>query len=135
MSATDGRPAVTTEKRLSESQHEYLVRNMAELLFAGPYRDVRVDLPGYDMPDKVFREGAAVYMLPDLTARGTKFFVFEVETADSIDDEHTLEQWPMFAAHAQRMKGEFWVVVPRRCGGIAMGRLKELGLKGQVVEL
>jgi hypothetical protein len=42
-------------------------------------------------------------------------FFFEVETCDSIDEEHTEDQWILFSAQAIQEKVKFIVIVPKVC--------------------
>ena len=60
--------------------------------------------------------------------------VIEVETDDSIYDQHTEDQWRLFAAHAKNIGGAFVVVVPRGCVRIAKARLNQLNLEAEIWE-
>jgi hypothetical protein len=71
--------------------------------------------------------------VPDVTADlGGKAYLVEVETADTIEDEHTESQWRLFAAFAQQHNKIFVVVVPMASKAAAEIQLRRLGLTGEV---
>ena len=59
--------------------------------------------------------------------------LFEVETEDTIHDEHTEQQWEAFSAYADSHMADFWVVVPKAKKGDARERVYALGLKAKVM--
>ena len=97
-------------KRRSQSDHDRMVRAVADHLLREGYGDVRADVAGYSTPSELTWKGKQHGHIPDVTADGT---IFEVETADSIDDAHTEDQWKLFAAWAELNRRTFVVVVPK----------------------
>jgi hypothetical protein len=55
-----------------------------------------------------------------------------VSRADSISDEHTEDQWNLFAANAKQYKKAFTVVVPKDSVELTNQRLSELGIQAEV---
>jgi hypothetical protein len=67
--------------------------------------------------------------VPDLLYRnGDDVRVYEVETCDSIDHEHTEGQWTDFSEYAEDRGANFTVIVPTDCEEQAERRIDELGL-------
>ena len=122
-------------KRRHQSQHDRMVKAVADHLVAKAFRDVRADIPGYSQPVAIKWTQTGRGHIPDVTGWGSEFNLFEVETADSISDKHTADQWTLFATYAGQHGAIFWVVVPVGSAAAAKQRLKELGLTGKVWEI
>lgn len=122
-------------KRRNQSEHDRMVLAAARHLVAKGFRDVKADVAGFTQPAKIGWSGTARGHIPDVTGWGSEFNVFEVETADSINQEHTADQWSLFAAYAGQHGAVFWVVVPFGSAAAASQRLKDLGLTAKVWEL
>lgn len=100
------------------------------------YSDIRVDLPGHQKPAKIVWTATQRGHEPDASASYLlKKHIFEVETADTIGDEHTHEQCELFAAYARDNSAEFTLVVPTGCWIIATSRLSYWGLRAAVLEI
>ena len=119
-------------KRRNQSEHDRIVKAVADHLVAKGFRDVRADLPGWPQPEKIVWKQNSRGHIPDVTGWGSEFNLFEVETADSISDQHTADQWTLFAAYAGQHSAVFWVVVPVGSEAAANQRLKELGSAAKV---
>lgn len=122
-------------KRASQSDHDKIVQYAANFLTTNHYRNIKADIPGYQTPTKIIWKDSGRGHIPDVTANGSEFNLFEVETADSINDQHTKDQWTLFATYAEQHNAVFWVVVPQGSGNAAKLRLSLLGLKGEVWEI
>lgn len=123
-------------KRMSQRDHDAMVRTVATWLTGNGYRDVRADLPEWPRkPEKITWKHSGEGHVPDATAWGEKFHLFEVETADSISGKHTEDQWKLFAAFAAEHDAVFFVVVPRGYAHAARAQLIALGISAQVWEL
>ncbi len=57
---------------------------------------------------------------------GGEFRIFEIVTADSIDDEHTAEEWKLFSSYAEVNDAMFYVVFPKGSVDKVKKRVKEL---------
>ena len=119
----------------SQHQHDHMVTLAARHLVAKGFRDVRADLAGWSRPQLITWTRTGRGHRPDLTAEGSELNLFEAETTDSIFDQHTRDQWMLFATFARESSGKFWVIVPRGSGVAASRRLDELSVGARVWEL
>jgi hypothetical protein len=122
-------------KRESEFEHTHLLEMLGEWLYGQDVTDIRADTDGFNRPDKITLPGDDEGDIPDATAAGEKFRIYEVETPDSIDDEHTERQWRLFATYAAENNGIFYIVVHPMAMRDAKKRLKELSLEATVVSI
>ena len=120
-------------KRKSQSEHDQMVRTVYDHLISRGYGDVHADLKGLSQPGLIYWETTGSGHIPDLTAKenGTGL-LFEIETDDSIFDQHTEDQWRLFAANAKQYSKIFRVVVPKGAEASAQSRLSELGINADV---
>lgn len=119
-------------KRNSQKQHDDLVAYAVRYLQEKNFRNLKADILGYEQPGKISWEKTGKGHIPDLSGSNDEFNIFEVETADSINDIHTKEQWKLFAAYASQHDAIFWVVVPDGYSEVANQRLQELDIKAKV---
>lgn len=111
----------------AQSEHDQMVRAVVNHLVEKGYRNIRADLPGHSCPELV--KGTKQDHIPDVTADGV---IVEVETSDTIKDDHTTSQWSLFSDHATKSRQIFWVVVPNHSVAAAQNQLNALGLSGVV---
>ena len=119
-------------KRKSRLDHDGMVRSAVAFLASEKFRNIRADLPDSLSPTLITWKLTGKGHLPDISAENGGFNLFEVETADSIGDGHTEDQWKLFAAHAENTGGKFWVVVPKASESAAVKRVEQLGIKATV---
>ena len=113
---------------LSQTAHDKMVGQLVSTLKTKGYWDIKADLPGHNKPDKITWENGEGY-IPDITARGSDgFFIFEIETSDSLDLPHSWSQWRLFSAYAQKFGASFYLVVPSNAVVKAKIKLRELGI-------
>ena len=118
----------------SQTAHDGLVRQLAELLMEKHFREVRADLVECaEKPPRIFNSLACSGAAPDVTAVGLQSLLFEVETADSLFDDHVEGEWRMFATYAKHRSAQFWVVVPKGSKEAAQSRMEQLGLEPRVM--
>lgn len=120
--------------RKSQSDHDGLVQNLVSHLTANGYSDIKADLTGHTQPATIHWTGKEQSgHIPDATATkdGTPY-LFEVETDDSITDDHTEDQWKLFAANAKQHNKTFVVLVPTDAKQAALDRVSELGITADV---
>ena len=122
-------------KRRSQTEHDRLVEYVAKLLVGRGYQNVRADYPGFDPPKKIVWQSSGEGDLPDVTGVKNGFKVFEVESKDSITDEHTAEQWKLFASYAENNEVIFYVVFPKGSINEVKNRLKELNIQANLLEV
>lgn len=124
------------EQFFARSEHDRLVEKLRARLVSSLFSDIKVDLPGHAKPDRIVWESTQRGHEPDATAYYLlKHYVFEVETADSLGDEHTYEQCRLFAAYARDQLAEFALVVPTGSGGAGRSQLSSCGLTATVLEI
>ncbi len=129
-------------KRKSEFEHSAILEMLGTSLYARTRNpdmedltDIEVDLDGFHRPSEITGPDSKEGDVPDATARGEKLYIFEVETADSIKDEHTERQWTLFSNYAKENNGIFYVAVPPQSVWDARLRLKELSLEGTAISV
>ncbi len=120
-------------KRRSQFEHDSLVEMLADGLYSKDLKDIRADYTGFNQPEKLTLADTGESYLPDITAVGKQFLIYEVETADSIFDSHTEKQWRFFAAYAADNDAVFCVVVPPMCVVDARNRLNQLSITATVL--
>lgn len=124
------------EKILARSEHDRLVEKLRTRLVSNLFSDIKVDLPGYVKPERIVWTATQRGHEPDATASSlAKQYVFEVETADSIGDDHTYEQCRLFAAYVRDRFAEFGLVVPIGSALAARSQLSRWGLTATVHEI
>ena len=123
------------KKRQSEYIHNRLVEYTANLLLEKNYRNVMADIAGFERPAEITLKRTSKGHIPDLTAQSEQFNLFEVETSDSIFDQHTKGQWKLFADYARDHQAIFWVVVPSGAKRAAEQRLNELNIHAHIWEI
>lgn len=133
---TPPRPRGALEQVFAKSEHDRLVERLRTLLVSNWYSDIKVDLPGYEKPTRIVWTATQRGHEPDASAYYVlKQHIFEVETADSIGDEHTYEQCKLFAAYARDNSAEFVLVVPSGSSITARFQLSYWQLRAAVLEI
>jgi hypothetical protein len=99
----------------------------SHLRFNG-HTNVKADIEGYTQPEPITGGKAGVRHIPDVTSTSGSDFIFEVETADSIDEPQTAAKWHVIAADSQKHEKRFIVVVPQGSDMLARRRARELGV-------
>ena len=123
-------------KRSSQKDHDVLVKQVVvELLRLNSFSEICADLTGHSQPNRIYWETTGEGHIPDVTAKGEHFCIFEVETYDSIEESHTSDQWKLFAAFANQHNAVFYVVVPVGYKKQATQRLTALGITAKVLEM
>lgn len=79
-------------KRASQAEHDSMVEFLADALYGRNLKDITADIPGYKRPHMITLPSYKSGYTPDVTASdGDQLFIYEIETADSINDPHTEE--------------------------------------------
>ena len=118
---------------LNQKKHDAMVYRLSRDLCAKGYEDVSFshgELAGVDQCEKIYSEQAEMFFCPDICAKkaGTPVY-FEVETEDSIDASVTRVEIECFLAHAKKIQGYFYLVVPFVIKEKAISLLKEIDEK------
>ena len=122
-------------KRISETEHDKIVRDAVDYLTMQGFLNIKADLNGYVQPKKITWTATGKGHIPDVTAQSSNLLIFEVETADSISHAHTADQWKLFSAYANQHGAIFWVVIPKGFDSDARSRLNQLGIQAKIWEL
>lgn len=93
--------------------HDSMVEKLVAFLVEKGHTDIKCALPDYTQPLQIsWKDGDG--HIPDVTSTHDKTnHIFEVETTDTIDDEHTISQLKLFSANAKQYSKVFVVVVPK----------------------
>lgn len=122
-------------KRRNQGSHDSMVQTVANYLEEKNYSNIRADISGYDQPEKICWKNNGCH-IPDATGEANSVMhIWEVETEDSIFDDHTEDQWKLFAAYAAQFKSVFHVVVPKGFESDARDRLNELEISASIHEV
>jgi hypothetical protein len=100
------------------SEHDQLILMMARYFNQLGYTDIKADIPGWTKPDYIYwTNNPNNWYYPDLTCldKSGISIILEAETCNTLNDEHTKEQFEIFRARANKINGRFEVVVPRIC--------------------
>jgi len=100
--------------RKSESEHNKMIRALVGHLEQEKFIDIKADHIGGDQPDQINWKGGGGH-IPDVKAKkGGVTYLFEVETDDSINDDHTADQLRLFSKAAESWDNHaFNVLVPK----------------------
>ena len=96
-------------KRKSQSDHDKLVKKIADFFIEKKEPNVKADITGYPSPKEIMWKGNPHGHIPDVTSNNEKQYkyIVEVETDDSINDSHTSDQWKLFSAFAKENSAKF----------------------------
>lgn len=110
--------------------HDALVTRACNNLIANHYTGLKADVDPYERPDRIYWESNGDGHIPDTTATAKDgvFCIFEIETPDTIDIEHTEKQLVLFNAYAHEHKGRAYLVVPNSAGAQAKACIARLNL-------
>ncbi len=110
------------------SDHHLMINSLVQQLKNYDYSKIKADFPGYEMP--ILTE---INHKSDATAyKDDKFYIFEIETADSLFKDRSHRNWLSVYILAQKYDFKFVLVVP--LGYIAKTRLllSELGIYAEI---
>lgn len=123
-----------TGRRRSQYEHDKLIQEIAAKYEEMGYIGIQADIDGYRSPPILGFEFDLKHR-PDVYCKDLQGnpIVCEVETEDSIDDEHTVSQWTVLSGDAKKLGGQFHLVVPSGSESAAERRLKRLHIWGAKV--
>lgn len=118
--------------------YDSMVSSVADYLQGHGYENVKADVPPYEKPARLTRQGASEDSgyVPDLTARkdGGKHY-FEIVTETKDQNVELAGKWRLFSTLAEHRNGEFTILVPRGKMKFTHQVLNENGIKANVVKL
>jgi hypothetical protein len=117
-------------KRKSQLEHDNIVESLVGHLKSNKHINIKADLANHIRPSTIKWKNAKTGHIPDVTSKKDgQAYIFEVETFDSINDQHTEDQWKLFAASARANSKRFILVIPNGSDKKANQRTKELGIE------
>ena len=123
-------------KRFSQTEHDALLLNLGEFCLEQGFSELRLDLPDAfcARPDTLRLLQSDQFETPDASGmfEGQEY-IFEVETEDSVEDEHTVSQWRIIAEYTAETGKKMVIAVPGQAVETVWRRLEELGIKGAEV--
>jgi hypothetical protein len=96
---------------------------------------VSAAIEGYPEPRAIRSVDTRKWHTPDVTALGEALVVFDVETAETLEDPSVSDRWRTLAGWASDRQAIFQLVVPRGCAPAARKRLDQEGIYGAVAAL
>jgi hypothetical protein len=96
------------------------------------FTNIKADLKGFDQPEIITWSKTNKGHIPDVSGMNRVQHIVEVETVDTINHQHTDDQWNLFAAYASQHNAQFIVLVPKGYDGEAKKRLAHLGITAEV---
>lgn len=118
--------------RTSQAKHDKMLKYVVDHLVERQYTEVKADLPGFEKPAEITWKKTGKGHVPDVIGRKDDLRIFEVETADTINDEHTKDQWTLFGKHAKENSMTFWIVVPSNCVEAARQKIQDLNIEAKI---
>ena len=115
------------------SEHDIMLLSLVEKLKEEKYENIKAHLPDHEMPDGIPWQPNIKKYFPDAAAeKNSKFFIFEIETSDSISEEHSHHQWRAFSDFAKILNSTFALVVPKRNESMVRNILTEKNIFAEV---
>jgi hypothetical protein len=115
--------------RDDQTTHDSMVKYVANHVSRQGHSNIRADIAGYTTPDLIYWGNSRHGHVPDVTSCDGSKYIIEVETADSIADAHTVDQWRLFSSNAAQHAKKFIVVVPEGYHEQAWKRALQLSVK------
>ena len=119
------------EVRADQKKHDQMVCAIVGALYEQNYSDIRADLQNFAKPEKITN------CIPDVSAiKNSHLYLYEIETSDTIDIEHTRKQWKEFSDYAAKYSNvTFTVVIPDGYEYLAKTVLNQLSANALIIEL
>ena len=117
-------------ERREVALHKKLIQHLFEYLKWNNFRSIKADLAGAESPGVI--KSGEYEIIPDITAYGDQFLIFEVETSETLHKDLARDKWLNFSKYASDEKGEFWIVVPEGHELEATNLLGEIGASAKV---
>jgi hypothetical protein len=98
-------------KRINQQHHDFMIKYMVSQLLQAGFSKIYADIPGHKKPSPIKFQSSTY--LPDVYAEndGKKILV-EVETDDSINEDHTQFEWIAFNNYKKSNNAELIFVAP-----------------------
>ena len=120
---------------MNQSEHDILVAQLVSHLESKGFDKIKADIRGYIQPSRFWwKNNPDEKFKPDVTAEDSSgvYYIFEVETSDTITGEHSENQWKLFSAHAKKNNGVFVIYVESGSEDNAKAQTAFLGIDATV---
>ncbi len=120
---------------MNQSEHDILVAQLVSHLESEGFDEIKADIRGYDQPSRFWwKDNPDEKFIPDVMATNNDgvFYIFEVETSDTIKGKRSENQWKLFSEHAKSNEGVFIVLVEDGYEDAAKEQVRNLGINAQV---
>jgi len=109
-----------------QSAHDKLVKAVVDSLSPELYSDIKANISGYQTPSKIVWANSGDGYIPDITGNVADFqYIYEVETEETISNEHTKNKWKLVSDYAAKHNSIFVIVVPKGCRNTALTQADE----------
>lgn len=116
-----------------DTMHTRMIAETVRELVAKGFRVEADHLHDFNQPNAIHWRGARTGHIPDVMAtNGSRKLIAEVETPDSINDQHTYDQLKLFSAFAQLNGYEFILVIPPDIRPEADRIVRSLGITASI---
>lgn len=121
--------------RKDQKIHEIIINIVVNHLKSRNFENIKANIDKYEKPEKISWENGNSY-IPDITGEENSILnIWDVETEDSLIDEHSEDKWKAFASHASQKRSEFHIVVPKDKGHNVQKRLRDIGIVAFIHEV
>ena len=115
-------------KRINQQHHDFMVKYMVGQLLQAGFSKIYADIPGHKKPTPIKFQSAAY--CPDIYAeKDLEKILIEVETDDSINEDHTEYEWTAFNNFKKSNNAVLIFVAPGISRHKLFLRAFELGIK------
>lgn len=98
-------------KRINQQHHDFMIKYMVSQLLQAGFSKICADIPGHKKPAPIKFESSTY--CPDVYAeKDMKKVLVEVETDDSINEDHTEYEWVAFNNYRKSNDAELIFVAP-----------------------
>ena len=96
------------------TKHYLMLLSLVEQLNREHYLDIKADLPDLKKPYAISWESTIPQYHPDVTAvKYNSFYIFRIETSDTIDKEDSHQHWQAFFDFSVKSDSHFVLVIPK----------------------
>jgi len=117
-------------------KHDDMVKVVVDYLKAHGFTSIKAEIEGYSCPEEIEWKVSKIKHRPAVSCfKGATNYIFEIETEDSISNDHTQSQCKLFAAYAAEHQCKFILAVPEGVMQAAKDQLAKWNVRADVVEV
>lgn len=116
--------------------YDLIVNSVVGYLRQQGFSSVKANTSGFSAPNVVKWDDTDTGVLPDITCEHNgALFVFEIETADALEEERVEDRWKLLSVHARRFNGKFYLVIPEQKADDVQDVVKSLDVQTELLKL